>query len=98
MSEAEKTYRDLSGVMGPVDVNRPTWAEQFAVGDQIHVETPPDGEVRQYRVVGFSSLQAHYGFPVIVPDAHLQAQYDENVDSIAVREHNIVPASEVDDV
>ena len=67
MTDADgPTYRDLRGVMGPVDVERPAWAAQYADNDRIAFTVPWDGEVRAARVAGFSSREQYHGLPVII--------------------------------
>lgn len=93
----DRTYRDLPNVMGPVDVERPEWAQQYAVGDEIAFEAPPDGAVRTATVVGFSSLENNRGRPVILPDDRLASQFDCHVDQVVVTEEHHVSPSEVPD-
>lgn len=92
----ETTYRDLKDVMGPVDVERPEWAQHYAVGDEIGVQVG-DQEPDTYTVVGFSSQEEWEGLPCVRPDSYLQSLFDVTVSSVALREQDVVPIAEVDD-
>jgi hypothetical protein len=90
------TYRQHKGVMSAVDVDRPDWALDIAVGDEIAFEAPPDGEIRTARVIGFSSHDGeHHGRPVILPDAELRQCFADDPDQIVITQDYYV--SEVDD-
>lgn len=94
MPETETTYRDLRYVMGPVDVDRPEWAQGYAVGDEIGVQIN-EQDAKVYTVVGFSSLDEYEGQPCVLPDADLQSLFDEEVSSVALREQDVMPVTEV---
>jgi len=83
-----RTYRKLRGVMGPVDVDRPEWAQQYAVGDEIAFHV--DGVVETAPVAGFSSLDEYYGQPVIVLPDHLSGLFDDNVGTVALSESRVL--------
>jgi hypothetical protein len=88
-----KTYRTLPGVMGPLDVERPEWAEQYAVDDTITFTVPWRDGVKTSRVVGFSSTEENYGLPIILSDDELA----ENglYGQIAITREYHVPSQEV---
>lgn len=91
MTDPEATYRDLPGVMSAVDVDRPEWAEQYAVGDEIAFRNPESAEVERAPVAGFSSLDAHHGLPVIVVPEHLRHLFDKTVGTVVIPETYHVP-------
>lgn len=96
-AKQHKTYRDLRYTAGPVEVDRPEWAQQYAVGDQIAFESPPNGDVMTAPVAGFSRLKEHEGLPVIeIPDG-IAEYFEGNVGSVTIPEHRHVPPAEVDD-
>lgn len=91
-----KTYRDLAGVMGPVDVDRPEWAEQYGVGDTIAFESPPDGEPMTAEVIGFSSIEGeNYGRPVIIPEPALRQQFEHRPHQVVITEPFHIPPEEL---
>ena len=92
-----KTYRELRGVMSAVDVDRPAWAEQYAVGDDIAFRNPdPDIDVIETEpVAGFSSLEGYEGLPVVVIPGRLAHLFEENVGTAAVTERFHVPPEEI---
>lgn len=88
-----KTYRKLRDVMSAVDVDRPSWAEQYAVGDDIAFRNPdPDIDVIEIEpVAGFSSLEEHEGLPVIVIPDRLAHLFEDAIGTAAVPERFHVP-------
>lgn len=89
-----ETYRSLRGVMSAVDVDRPAWAERYAVGDTIAFEHPGGG-IGTAPVAGFSTLAGHEGWPVIVPDADLLQHFEDRPRTIAINPEYHVPPEEV---
>lgn len=97
MSTDSKTYRDLRYTAGPAEVDRPEWAQQYAVGDEIAFEAPPDEQIMTVPVAGFSRLEGTEGLPVIEMPAEIAEYFDGNVGSVSIPEHRHVPPAEVDD-
>jgi len=77
-----QTYRTLRDVMSAVDVNRPEWAERYAVGDDIGFRI--DGAVETEPVAGFSSRDEYHGLPVIVVPGRLAGLFEDNVGTAAI--------------
>lgn len=92
----QKTFRELRHTRGAAEVDQPEWAQQYAVGEEIAFEAPPDGEIMTAPVAGFSCKAGNEGLPVIVCPDELQQYYDVDVGTIAIEEECHVPHQEVE--
>lgn len=81
--------------MGPVDVDRPEWAQRYAVGDEIAVDVPWREGVKRLEIVGFSSLEEHYGRPIVLSDEELAEHGLRG--QVAITQAYHVPPEEVSD-
>jgi hypothetical protein len=75
--------------MGPVDVDRPEWAQRYAVGDEIAFRI--GGDIETAPVAGFSSLDEYRGQPVIVIPDRLAYLFDDEVGTAAIPESRHIP-------
>lgn len=101
-SEPTRRARALPGLVDPdsddelaewIDV--PSWAEKYSVGDAVTIETPAG--TCDVRVEGFSVREWTQGLPVVlVPDA-LQGHFADDVDTLALRETDILTGGHSDE-
>lgn len=86
VTDGGRTYRDVAGLMGPMDVDRPAWAEGIAVGDVLAYETPAG--VLEGRVLGFSIYGDFRGLPAVEKPPELADVLDG--DLLVLREDDVV--------
>lgn len=84
-----------------MDVERPEWATEYAVGDTIGFIIPGAGEVDTAPVAGFSSHDDHEGLPVIETSDAIEELYEGRdrplPQSWVIEERHHVPPEELED-